>query len=175
MLVDNEQAAPKITPNLLFSNEACGMAEEAIKYYVDIFQNSEIGMMSRYAPGEAKSIKAKINYCAFQLNGVNFSGMDNGYDVDYSFNEAFSLIIKCKNQQEIDYFWEKLSAVPEAEECGWLKDKFGVSWQIVPTKMYEMLSSGTKEQIRRLTEAFLNMKKFDLEALQIAYEGKGLD
>ena len=175
MLVENAQAVQKITPNLLFSNEACGKAEEAIKYYTEVFENSEIGTVSRYAPGEAESPEAKINYGAFQLDGVDFSAMDNGFEADFNFNEAFSLIIKCKNQQEIDYFWEKLSAVPEAEECGWLKDKFGVSWQIIPTKMDEMLSSGSKEQISRLTEAFLNMKKFDLEALQIAYEGKGLD
>lgn len=86
-------------------------------------------------------------------------------------NEAFSLIINCKNQEEIDYFWQRLSAVPEAEECGWVKDKFGVSWQIVPTIMSEMLSSGSREQINRLTEAFLKMKKFDLEILKKAYDG----
>lgn len=171
MLVENAQTAQKITPNLLFSNEACGKAEEAIKYYADVFENSEIGLISRYAPGEAESPKAKINYGAFKLAGVDFSAMDNGFDVDFSFNEAFSLIINCKNQQEIDYFWQKLSAVAEAESCGWVKDKFGVSWQIVPTLMNEMMKSGSREQLRRMTEAFLNMKKFDLEALQKAYNG----
>ncbi len=79
---------------------------------------------------EATSPKAKINYASFKLNGVDFSAMDNGFDVDFGFNEAFSMIVNCENQQEIDYFWDKLSHVPEAEECGWVKDKFGVSWQI---------------------------------------------
>lgn len=99
MLIDNAQTVQKITPNLLFSNEACGKAEEAIKYYTEVFEDSEIGTMSRYALGEAESPKAKINYGAFILEGVNFSAMDNGFEVDFSFNNAFSLIINCKNQQ----------------------------------------------------------------------------
>ncbi|WP_348982277.1 VOC family protein [Desulfosporosinus sp. FKB] len=87
-----------------------------------------MGTISRYKEGEAESPKAKINYTAFKLNGIAFSAMDNGFDVDFGFNEAFSLMINCKDQKEIDYFWDKLSAVPEAEHCGWVKDKFGVSW-----------------------------------------------
>lgn len=171
MLIDNAQTVQKITPNLLFSNEACGKAEEAIKYYTEVFEDSEIGTVSKYALGEAESPKAKINYGAFKLAGLNFSAMDNGFEVDFSFNDAFSLIINCKNQQEIDYFWQKLSAVPEVETCGWVKDKFGVSWQIVPTLMNEMQRYGSREQIGRVTEAFLKMKKFDLEVLQKAYDG----
>lgn len=171
MLTEHGHMAQKITINLLFSNEVCGKAEEGIKYYTEVFENSEIGTVSRYAAGEAESPKAKINYGAFKLAGSNFSAMDNGFDVDFSFNEAFSLIINCKNQQEIDYFWEKLSAVPDAEACGWVKDQFGLSWQIVPTLMNEMMKSGSREQMGRVTEAFLKMKKFDLEALQKAYDG----
>ena len=171
MLMDNAQAVEKITPNLLFSNEVCGKAEEAIKYYTEVFENSEIGTISRYAKGEAESPKARINYGAFKLAGADFSAMDNSFDVEYSFNEAFSLIINCKDQQEIDYYWQKLSAVAEAEECGWVKDKFGVSWQIVPILMNDMQRYGSKEQIGRVTEAFLKMKKFDLETLQKAYDG----
>lgn len=142
-----------------------------MKYYTEIFKNSEIGIISRYSAGEATSAKAKINYAAFKLNGINFSAMDNGFDVDFSFNEAFSIIVNCENQEEIDYLWDNLSAVPEAEQCGWVKDKFGVSWQIVPRIMSEMLNSGDKEKIQSVTEAFLKMKKFDLEALQKAYDG----
>lgn len=169
MLVDNEQTVQKITPNFLFSSEACGKAEEAVKYYTEVFEDSQIGIMSRYGEGEAPSPKAKINYAAFNLNGFAFSAMDNGIDVDFSFNEAFSIIINCENQKEIDYFWDKLSAMPEAEACGWGKDKFGVSWQIVPTIMNEMLNSGNKEKMQRVTEAFLKMKKFDIEVLEKAY------
>jgi predicted 3-demethylubiquinone-9 3-methyltransferase (glyoxalase superfamily) len=171
MLVDNGQTAQKITPNLLFSNESCGKAEEAVRYYTEVFKNSEIGIISRYKEGEAESPAAKINYAAFKLDGMAFSAMDNGFDVDFSFNEAFSLIINCEDQKEIDYFWDKLSAVPEAEQCGWVKDKFGVAWQIVPVTMTEMMRSGDREKVKRVTEAFLKMKKFDMDALMKTYEG----
>lgn len=171
MLAEDGQEVQKITPNLLFSDGVCGKAEEAIRYYAEIFENSEIGLISRYGEGEAASSKAKVNYAAFELDGVAFSAMDNGYDVDYTFNEAFSLIVKCRDQKEIDYFWERLSAVPEAEQCGWLKDKFGLSWQIVPSNMEEILFGGSEDQVKRVTEAFLKMKKFDLEALEKARTG----
>lgn len=171
MLTDNDQTIQKITPNLLFSNEACGKAEEAVRYYTEIFKNSKIGIISRYGDGEAQSPKAKINYATFKLCGIDFSAMDNGFDVDFGFNEAFSMIINCENQQEIDYFWDNLSAVPEAEACGWVKDKFGISWQIVPKIMSEMMNSGNREKIQRVTESFLKMKKLDLAVLQKAYDG----
>jgi predicted 3-demethylubiquinone-9 3-methyltransferase (glyoxalase superfamily) len=171
MLTDNGQNVQKITPNLLFSNEACGKAEEAVKYYADIFEDSEIGIISRYGEGEAESSRAKVNYAAFKLFGMDFSAMDNGFDVDFNFNEAFSLIINCKDQKEIDYFWDRLSAVPVAEQCGWIKDKFGVSWQIVPENMDEIMSKGLGDEVRRVTEAFLKMKKFDLDALEKARLG----
>lgn len=171
ILTDNDQIVQKITPNFLFSSEACGKAEEAVKYYTEVFEDSQIGIMSRYGDGEASSPKAKINFATFSLNGFAFSAMDNGIDVDFDFNEAFSIIINCENQEEIDYFWDKLSAVPEAEACGWVKDKFGVSWQIVPTILSEMLNSGNKEKMQRVTEAFLKMKKFDIEILKKAYNG----
>lgn len=171
MLIDNDQTIQKITSNLLFSNQSCGKAEEAVKYYTEIFENSEIGTISRYGEGEAVSPKAKINYASFKLNGVDFSAMDNGFDVDFGFNESFSMIVNCEKQQEIDYFWDKLSDIPEAEECGWVKDKFGVSWQIVPTIMKDMMKSDDREKIKRVTEAFLKMKKFDLEVLEKAYNG----
>ncbi|WP_088186148.1 VOC family protein [Desulfosporosinus sp. FKA] len=171
MLTDHGQSVQKITPNLLFSDESCGKAEEAVRYYTGVFEKSEIGTISRYKEGEAELPKAKINYAAFKLNGIAFSAMDNGFDVDYGFNEAFSLMINCEDQKEIDYFWDKLSAVPEAEQCGWVKDKVGVSWQIVPAIMDEMMKSGDRKRLQRVTEAFLKMKKFDVDALQKAYDG----
>jgi Uncharacterized protein conserved in bacteria len=174
MLVDNGQAVQKITPNLLFSNGSCGKAEEAIKYYVEVFKNTELGIISKYGKGEAQSSKAQVNYAAFKLEGFNFSAMDNAFDVDFNFNEAFSFIVNCNDQKEIDYYWDKLSAVPEAEQCGWLKDQFGVSWQIVPANMGEIMSNGTKDEIQRVTEAFLKMKKFDLNALEKARIGNVL-
>lgn len=172
MLVEEGEIDQKIIPNMLFTNEACGRAEEAIKYYVEIFEESLIGMVSRYGEGEAQSAKARVNYAAFRLSGINFSAMDNAFDADYSFNEAFSFMVNCKDQEEIDYFWDKLSAVPEAEQCGWIEDKFGVSWQIVPANLEDVLFHGTKDEVQRVTEAFLKMKKFDLEAMEKARLGE---
>lgn len=172
MLIDGAQPAQKITPCLLFSNGVCGQAEAAMTYYAGIFDNSAIKFISRYGPGEATSAKAKINYAAFSLSGLDFSAMDNGFDVDFTFNEAVSLIVNCKDQQEIDYFWDKLSAVPEAEQCGWVKDQFGVSWQITPENMDDFLAQGSRDEIRRVTEAMLKMKKIDIAALERARLGK---
>lgn len=169
MFVEGGGTSQKITPNLLFSGDACGRAEEAVNYYTKIFPDSGIGFYSRYGEGEAKSSKAVVNYAAFKLFGEEFSAMDNGFDVEFSFNEAFSLMVLCDDQAEIDDYWTKLSAVAEAEQCGWLKDRFGVSWQIVPACMNEMLANGSKEQIQRVTDAFLKMKKFNIASLQRAY------
>jgi predicted 3-demethylubiquinone-9 3-methyltransferase (glyoxalase superfamily) len=108
----------------------------------------------------------------FQLDGTWFAGMDSAHDHKFNFNEAVSLMIPCKTQKEIDYYWERLSAVPEAEQCGWLKDKFGVSRQVTPADMGTMLT-GSKAQVKRVTEAFLPMKKLDLKRLKAAYLGLG--
>jgi predicted 3-demethylubiquinone-9 3-methyltransferase (glyoxalase superfamily) len=172
MLAEGEErTGQKIKINLLFAKDSDGKAEEALKYYMKVFKDAEIKAMVPYEEGEAGSAKAKIKFASFKLFGMEFSAMDNAYDADFSFNEAFSLIVNCKDQKEIDYFWEKLSAVPEAEQCGWLKDKFGVSWQIVPENMGELLSNGTKDEIKRVTEAFLKMKKFDIALLAKARLG----
>jgi len=96
--------------------------------------------------------------------------MDSAYKHSFAFNEAISFIVYCDTQEEIDYYWEKLSAVPEAEQCGWLKDKYGLSWQIVPTAMNEMMKGKDKKKLARVTEAFLKMKKFDIAALKRAYK-----
>lgn len=171
MLIDSGEITQKITPNLLFSNDVCGKAEEAVQYYAEVFEDSEVGLISRYGEGEAHSLMAKVNYAAFRLCDMAFSAMDNAFGEDFSFNEAFSFMVNCEDQKEIDYFWDRLSAVPEAEQCGWIKDKFGVSWQIVPSNMDDILFYGTKEEIQRVTEAFLKMKKFDLVALERARLG----
>ena len=107
----------------------------------------------------------------FMLEGQWFTAMDSAHKHEFAFNEGVSLMVRCDSQEEIDYFWEKLSAVPEAEQCGWLKDTFGVSWQIVPTSMDKMMQEGSEEQVARVTKAFLQMKKFDLATLERAYEG----
>lgn len=168
MFVEDGVNGQKITPDLLFAGGACGKAEEAVRYYTGMFPNSEIKLISHYGEGEAHDKRAKVNYAGFTLGGMNFAAMDHGYGADFTFNEAFSLIVNCKDQDEIDYFWDKLSAHPEAEQCGWLKDQFGVSWQIVPEIMDEIMYHGSREEKERVTEAFLKMKKFDIKALEKA-------
>jgi predicted 3-demethylubiquinone-9 3-methyltransferase (glyoxalase superfamily) len=98
--------------------------------------------------------------------------MDSGHVHDFGFNEAVSLMVACESQEEIDFYWDRLSAVPESEQCGWLKDRFGVSWQITPTALDRFLSQGTEEQVARVTQAFMQMKKFDVAELRRAYEGE---
>lgn len=168
MFVEGETDGQKITIDFLFSNGECGKAEEAVTFYTDLFKNSRINEVSRYGEGEAHDPRAKVNYAGFTLDGMKFVAMDHGYGADFTFNEAFSLIVNCKDQEEIDYYWERLSAVPEAEQCGWLKDRFGVSWQIVPEFMDEVMYHGSREEKERVTEAFLKMKKFDIKSLEQA-------
>jgi len=162
---------PIIIPSLLFVGEKCGKAEEAVNFYASVFPGAKAQVYARYAQSEEPDKQGTVKYAQFIVEGQEFGAMDSARQHDFAFNEAISLMVYCKDQQEIDYYWEKLSAVPESEQCGWLKDKYGVSWQIVPTAMDEMMQKGTPEQIARVTEAFLKMKKFDLEALQKAYEG----
>jgi predicted 3-demethylubiquinone-9 3-methyltransferase (glyoxalase superfamily) len=119
-------------------------------------------------------MEGRLNYAPFMIEGQGFAAMD-GYTPDggqvFSFNEAISFLVNCDTQEEIDYYWEKLSAVPEAEQCGWLKDKFGISWQINPSVMRQMMTDGSKEKLARVTNAFLKMKKFDINELKKAYDG----
>lgn len=162
---------PRIVPSMMFAGDNNGKAQEAINFYLSIFKDSKLGNLKNYPPGMEPDKESSVMYGDFQLENQWFAAMDSGRVHDFTFNEAISLIINCENQEEIDYYW-KLSAVPESEQCGWLKDKYGVSWQVTARAMDEMLSKGTQEQIDRVTQAFLPMKKFDLAALQKAYEGK---
>ncbi len=159
----------KITPLLMFTQGVAGKTREAVEMYTKIFSQSSVEAMVPYAAGEGDKAEF-IKHSEFTLAGQHFMAMDSSGPHQFTFNEAISLIVNCETQEEIDRYWEALSAVPESEQCGWLKDKFGVSWQIVPTRMGEMMSSGTKEQIARVTQAFLQMKKFDIATLERAYE-----
>jgi predicted 3-demethylubiquinone-9 3-methyltransferase (glyoxalase superfamily) len=167
----------RFTPALLFVGDVCGKTEEAINFYTSVFSArdrqgaSRVDSLVRYGKGEEPDKEGTVKYAAFTLHGQEFGAMDSAHEHQFAFNEAISFIVNCETQEEIDYYWDKLSAVPEAEQCGWLKDRFGVSWQIAPTAMDEMLRSGTPEQIDRVTQAFLPMKKFDLAKLREAFEG----
>lgn len=161
----------KITPVLMFAGNACGQAEEAVNCYASVFKNSAVNILARYGRGEEPDKAGTVKYASFALLGQEFGAMDSAREHHFSFNEAISFIVPCENQQEIDYVWDKLSADPKAEQCGWLKDKYGLSWQITPTIMNEMLSGKDEKKIARVTQAFLKMKKFDIAALKRAYDG----
>lgn len=171
MYVKDPVIAQKITPTLMFVGEQYGRAEEAIRYYTSVFSHSAVGITDRYGAGEEPDREGTIRYGGFSLDGLLFAAMDSGYAHEFTFNEAISFIVYCDSQAEIDYYWDKLSRVPEAEQCGWLKDSFGVSWQIVPTIMEDMMAAGEPERMKRVTEAFLRMKKFDIAELVKSYEG----
>ncbi|MCB0090679.1 MAG: VOC family protein, partial [Caldilineaceae bacterium] len=126
---------PVIIPALLFVGDVCGKAEEAADYYISVFKDAQRGTIARYPAGMEPDKEGAIMFSDFQLLDQWFVAMDSAHEHKFAFNEAISFIVKCDTQAEIDYYWEKLSAVPEAEQCGWCKDKFGVSWQITPTAM----------------------------------------
>ncbi len=162
---------PDVIPSLMFTGDKTGKAGEAIDFYVSVFKNAKRGMSAEYPPGASPEPAAKLMFAEFMLENQWFTAMDSGHMHKFDFNEAVSLMINCDTQEEIDYYWEKLSAVPEAEQCGWLKDKYGVSWQVNPTMMEKMMNDPDEKRVARVTEAFLQMKKFDLAALQKAYDG----
>lgn len=171
MFAGDNEIKQRITPSLLFVGDVCGKAEEAINLYTSVFHDSKIGNVMRYQ-GQAPDKDGTIAHASFTLEGQEFSAMDSAHKHEFSFNEAISFLVHCETQEEIDYYWDKLSADPKSEQCGWLKDKFGLSWQIVPTLMEKMFMEGDKEKMMRVTKAFLQMKKFDLKKLQDAYDGK---
>ncbi|MFN2160037.1 MAG: VOC family protein [Anaerolineales bacterium] len=162
---------PVIIPSFLFVGSVLGHAEEAINHYLSVFNDSKMGFIQHYSAGQKPNKEGSVMFADFMLEKQWFACMESALPHDFEFNEAVSFVVSCSSQDEIDTYWEKLSAVPEAEQCGWLKDQFGVSWQIVPTVMNEMMEKGTREQIARVTQAFLKMKKFDIAALRKAYEG----
>ncbi|HEX8990961.1 MAG TPA: VOC family protein [Anaerolineales bacterium] len=156
----------KITPFLWFDDQA----EEAMNFYVSVFKNSRVLRVSRYGdagPGQ----KGQVMTATFELDGQKFTAL-NGGPVHYAFTEAISFYVDCADQQEVDYFWARLSEGGEKGPCGWLKDKYGLSWQIVPIALGEMLGDQDPEKARRVTEAMLKMGKLDIAGLRQAYEGR---
>ena len=153
----------KITPFLWFDDQA----EEAMNYYVSIFKNSKIVSVNRYGdagPGP----KGKVMTATFQLNGQEFMALNGG--PEFRFTEAISFFVNCETQQEVDELWEKLSAGGEEQRCGWLKDKYGLSWQIIPTVLGELMGDQDAEKAGRVTQAMLQMNKIDIAGLRRAYD-----
>ncbi len=161
---------PFVVPSLMFVGAVCGKAEEASNFYLSIFKNTKRGIIARYPKGMEPDKEGTIMFTDFMIENQWFAAMDSAREHNFAFNEAISLMVYCDTQKEIDYYWEKLSAVPNAEQCGWLKDKYGLSWQITPAVLHEMMRNGTKQQIAHVTQAFLPMKKFDIAELQKAYK-----
>jgi predicted 3-demethylubiquinone-9 3-methyltransferase (glyoxalase superfamily) len=156
-------ARQRITPALMFTEKNCGKAEEAINFYTSLFKNSEIVLISRYAKGDM-DIEGNVNHAQFRLNNGLFMAMESSLMHKFNFNEAVSFVVECVDQNEIDFFWEKLTEGGEESQCGWLKDKYGVSWQIIPEVLSELMSDPSKSE--RVMNAFLKMKKFDIETLK---------
>lgn len=160
----------KITPCLWFDSEA----EEAAKFYTSIFPNSKIGAISRYGE-EGKEFHGKepgsVLTVAFELDGLKFTALNGG--PKFNFTEATSFQINCETQAEVDHYWEKLSegGEPRAQQCGWVKDKFGLSWQVVPTVLPKLLSGPDKAKSGRVMQAMLQMKKLEIATLEAAAEG----
>ncbi len=153
----------KITPFLWFDNQA----EEAANFYVSLFKNSKITAVSRYGentPGEAGTVRT----VAFQLEGQEFTALNGG--PVFKFTEAISFFVHCETQEEVDFLWEKLSEGGEVQQCGWLRDRYGVTWQIVPNILMELMSDPDPVKANRVTQAMLKMVKLDIAALKQAYE-----
>jgi predicted 3-demethylubiquinone-9 3-methyltransferase (glyoxalase superfamily) len=150
----------KIAPFLWFDKEARAAAE----FYTSVFKDAKIIGSTTLE----NTPSGTVEIVTIELFGQEYRLMSAG--PLFKFNEAISFVVNCENQEEIDYYWAKLSADPEAEACGWLKDKFGVSWQIIPTVMYEMQKTQDRKKLARVTEAFLKMKKFDIAGLRRAYD-----
>jgi predicted 3-demethylubiquinone-9 3-methyltransferase (glyoxalase superfamily) len=157
----------KITPFLWYDDKA----EEAANFYVSLFENSRIGDTTRYDEAGAqvaKRPKGSVMTIEFQLEGQQFVALNGG--PHFKFTEAVSFVVNCETQEEVDKFWEKLSEGGEEVQCGWLKDKYGLSWQIVPTVLTEMLKDKDPAKAKRVMEAMLKMKKIDIKTLRRAYE-----
>lgn len=155
----------KITPFLWFD----GKAEEAANFYTSIFKNSRIGSVSRYGEG-GPGPKGSVMSATFQLEGQEFIALNGG--PQYSFTPAISFFIHCETQEEVDHYWNRLSEGGRTIQCGWLQDKLGLSWQVVPTILFKLLSDKDPAKSKRVMQAMLKMIKLDIQGLKDAYEGK---
>lgn len=162
MLGKMPEKGQKITTSFLFANKQYGKGAEAIKFYTSIFPEATIDSLQQYGEGGAQP-KGNLEFGQFTLNGEKFAAMDGPGDHEFTFNEALSLVVDCDTQDEIDYYWNKLTEGGEESMCGWLKDKFGVSWQIVPTVLGSLMNDPDKG--KRVMAAFMKMKKFDIQTL----------
>jgi predicted 3-demethylubiquinone-9 3-methyltransferase (glyoxalase superfamily)/uncharacterized protein YndB with AHSA1/START domain len=164
----------KISPTLMFTETHHGKAEAAIELYTSIFDNSGINLLDRYEEGDGDPALGTIKHAEFQLAGNIFMAMDSSHNHGFEFNEAISLVVHCQNQEEVDYFWEKLTADGGEEMmCAWLKDKYGVVWQIVPEELMRLIADPDPARAQRAVGAMMQMRKIDLAKIRQAADGKG--
>lgn len=161
--------AQKIVPSLMFVGAQHGKAEAAMRFYTSLFDDSRIDHIEHYAAHEDSAGTVKQGF--FTLHGRTFQAMDSSFAHDFTFSEAFSLFVECETQAEVDRLWDALSAHPEFEQCGWLKDQFGVSWQIIPTALPTLMNDPDPQRAARVLQAVGPMKKIDIAGLQRAYDG----
>jgi predicted 3-demethylubiquinone-9 3-methyltransferase (glyoxalase superfamily) len=166
-----EDVGQRITPLIMYSGNQRGNAQKAIKHYMDIFGNASLDGVARYTE-EDPAPTGMVKHAQFRLSGQVFMVMDNGTENDIPFNEAISFFVLCDAQEEVDYFWNKFTSEGEESMCGWLKDQFGVSWQIVPDYLNEKLVHGNPESAQKMMEAMSTMKKLDVASLRDAYNQK---
>lgn len=174
LILSNPQGdmRPRIIPSLMFTQQVYGQAEAAMKFYTDIFENAKQGIIARYGEGHAPDHPNAVMYEDFRLSGQWFAAMDSARVPEAIFNEAVSLIINCNDQDDVDYYWEKLLGEGGSEgQCGWLKDPFGFSWQVTPTTMGDYVGGPDEAGRARALQAMYTMHKIDLAALKQAYEG----
>ncbi len=172
MAVGEKPISQKIVPTLMYAGPLAGKAEDAVRLYTSVFENSAIGEIMRYGPGDEPDKEGTIRRAGFSLEGQEFGAMDSAYPHAFGFTEAVSFMRRCETQTEIDRFWAVLTGDGGQESmCGWLKDKFGVSWQIAPSRLDEMLRDPDPAKVERVTDAFLKMRKFDIATLEKAYRG----
>lgn len=169
MLVENE-IEQKIVPSFLFVDKVYGKAEEAIRFYSSVFNNGTVGNIFKYGPDKKPNDENAVMYGDFIIEENKFAAMDGAGEHNFTFNEAVSFVVNCDTQEEIDNYWNKLSegGDKKAQQCGWLKDKFGVSWQIVPKNLGELLNSKEPGKSQRVMQKLLQMKKLDIDTLKNA-------
>ena len=167
MLTNPEgQPRPFVMPSLLFTGKVANQAKKAVDFYVDVFKESEMGNFAPYPEDTAGAKKGSAMFADFKLGDTWLAAMDSGVEHEFGFNEGISLLLNCQSQEEIDYYWQALSAVPEAEQCGWIKDRFGLSWQITPADIDEWMSTADPDKVAQAFGALLQMKKLNLAELK---------
>jgi predicted 3-demethylubiquinone-9 3-methyltransferase (glyoxalase superfamily) len=168
LILPQQKAPQKVMPSLLFVNEVYGKAEEAIQYYTSIFNDAKTGTIARYSAGMEPDKEGTIMYADFMLEGQWFVAMDSALNHQFHFGEAISFIVHCDTQEEVDYYWDKLTKEGKEVQCGWLHDKYGVAWQVTPKVMLNILQGEDRGKARRAMQAMMTMVKLDIAKLENA-------